>query len=204
MNKGLACVIAFSLGAAIGSVATWKVIKTKYEQIAREEIESVKEVYSEKEDSPVIEELEEPVDLEAEAAEILKKEKEEYEDSVKREGYTDYSSITNPKAGDKEVTDVDEPYVISPDEFGDQGYETEFLSYYADGVLADDADGTKIEDIDGTVGSDNLEKIGLHEPDLLHVRNDALETDYEISVDTRKYVDAYGVYNIGPRPSDDE
>ena len=35
----------FTAGAAIGSVVTWKVIKTKYEQISKEEIESVREEY---------------------------------------------------------------------------------------------------------------------------------------------------------------
>ena len=35
----------FTAGAAIGSVVTWKVIKTKYEQISNEEIESVREEY---------------------------------------------------------------------------------------------------------------------------------------------------------------
>ena len=35
----------FAAGSAIGSVVTWKVIKTKYEQISNEEIESVREEY---------------------------------------------------------------------------------------------------------------------------------------------------------------
>ena len=38
-------VLIFAAGAAIGSAVTWKLIKTKYEQIANEEIESVKEFF---------------------------------------------------------------------------------------------------------------------------------------------------------------
>ena len=36
-------VLVFAAGAAIGSAVTWKVVKTKYERFAQEEIESVKE-----------------------------------------------------------------------------------------------------------------------------------------------------------------
>ena len=38
--------LMFAVGAAIGSAVTWKLVKTKYERIANEEIESVKEVFS--------------------------------------------------------------------------------------------------------------------------------------------------------------
>ena len=47
MNCGiLNKILIFSVGAAIGSVITWKLVKTKYERIAQEEIDSVKDVYS--------------------------------------------------------------------------------------------------------------------------------------------------------------
>lgn len=42
----LSNVVIFAIGAAIGSLATWKFVKTKYEKIANEEIESVKEIFS--------------------------------------------------------------------------------------------------------------------------------------------------------------
>ena len=50
MKTALSNFIIFATGAVIGSVVTWKIIKTKYEQIAQEEIDSVKEVFSKKED----------------------------------------------------------------------------------------------------------------------------------------------------------
>ena len=49
MKTTLSNFIIFATGAAIGSVVTWKIVKTKYEQIAQEEIDSVKEVYSKRE-----------------------------------------------------------------------------------------------------------------------------------------------------------
>ena len=45
MNKTLTNAIMFTIGAAIGSLVTWKVIKTKYERVSQEEIDSVKEEY---------------------------------------------------------------------------------------------------------------------------------------------------------------
>ena len=41
--------IVFAAGAAIGSVITWKVLKDKYEKLAQEEIDSVKEAFSRRE-----------------------------------------------------------------------------------------------------------------------------------------------------------
>ena len=46
MNCKFINVLMFAAGAAIGSAVTWKVVKTKYERIAQEEIESVKEAYA--------------------------------------------------------------------------------------------------------------------------------------------------------------
>ena len=45
MNKAFGIVI-FAVGAVAGSAATWYFTKTKYEKIAQEEIDSVKEVFS--------------------------------------------------------------------------------------------------------------------------------------------------------------
>ena len=48
MDNNVKIIFGFTLGVAAGVVATWKFFKTKYETISREEIDSVKEVYSKK------------------------------------------------------------------------------------------------------------------------------------------------------------
>ena len=48
MSTKLCNVLMFAAGIAIGSVVTWKMVKTKYEQIAQEEINSVKEHFNKK------------------------------------------------------------------------------------------------------------------------------------------------------------
>ena len=46
MNKGLIFTFSFAIGAVVGSVATWKLLKTRYEQRARDEIEEVRAYYA--------------------------------------------------------------------------------------------------------------------------------------------------------------
>ena len=44
LNKG-SLVIAFLAGTAVGVAVSWKALKTKYERLAQEEINSVKEKF---------------------------------------------------------------------------------------------------------------------------------------------------------------
>ena len=195
MNNGVMCALAFTLGGAVGAAVTWKLIKTKYEQIAREEIESVKDVYSRKNDQPdeCVEELENPENLEQYAAELAAKKAMnkpgimEYADKLKENGYTDYSKSGN--TAKEEVADVKKPYVISPEEFGDNDdYETVSLTYFADDVLADDMN-VPVEDVENTVGMASLETFGEYEDDSVFVRNEEMKIDYEILLDERNYSD---------------
>lgn len=168
-------IFAFVLGASIGSVVTWKFIKTKYEQLAQEEIDSVKAVFSKRKEH------------EEEKSDILDDnyngETSDYENLVTSEGY----NTANKEKGVAEMND--KPYVITPDEFGDTiGYDTESLTYYADGVLADDYD-NPIENVDELVGVDSLNHFGEYEEDSVFVRNDRYATDYEILRDVRNFSD---------------
>ena len=49
MNSKRWVLLAFIAGAGIGSVCTWQLLKRKYEQIAQEEIDSVKAAYAARE-----------------------------------------------------------------------------------------------------------------------------------------------------------
>lgn len=160
--------MSFLAGAAIGSLITWQFVKNKYEQIAQEEIDSVKEVFGKK----------------AEAEEIKKSDILDYESKVTELGYT-----KKPENKKEEDVLMDKPYVISPEEFGQfDDYETISLTYYADSVLADDND-ELVNDVDNIVGFDSLNHFGEYEEDSVFVRNDRLKCDYEILLDKRKYAD---------------
>lgn len=170
----------FAAGAAIGSVVTLKVVKTKYERIAQEEIESVKEAYSKR----------------YEANEEISKgladgvnEALEYVNLVSDEGYV---TLTN-KEGEQMTMDINDervPYVIPPEEFGDTDYETLSYTYYADNVLTDDND-IPVDNVEEVVGVGSLDTFGEYEDDSVFVRNDAMKVDIEILLDYSKYADKH-------------
>ena len=203
MNRdALTKVLIFAVGAGIGSSVTWYIAKTKYEKIANEEIQSVKEHYKNKElGEKFVEGLKdgvEGIEADIENADLgeddvrealgIQSPAEEYKSYTKK--YLS-SQDEKPKHKEEEEEDVEKPYVISPDEFGEiDGYETESLTLYSDKVLADDF-GDIIDDVDGIVGRDSLNRFGEYEEDTVFVRNDARKCDYEILADSMTYKEAY-------------
>ena len=175
----------FVVGAAVGSIVTWQYVEKKYRQIAQDEIDSVKEVFSKRE-AEFTEDTE--VRIKADNA----KEKPnviEYSARLREQGYTNYSDMVDEKTEEvkEEPISVDEPYVIDPEEFGElDDYETISLIYYADQILADDSD-AMVDDVEDVVGFDSLNSFGEYEDDSVFVRNDRLRCDYEILLDQREY-----------------
>ena len=185
-------IIAFVAGATLGSLATYMVVKKKYEQIAQEEIDSVKELYSKKKTKE--EDSDNEQDIQVDEHEV-----EEYEGIIDSTGYAKYSDISKNKTNNKREN-VERPYIIRPEEFGEMDdYETISLTHYSDGVLTDDENEIIADDeIDEVVGSDYAEHFGEYEDDSVHVRNDRLKCDYEILLDPRKYPEVHnGTYRKG-------
>lgn len=172
--------LIFLAGAALGTIVTERVLKTKYEQIAEEEIASVKEVYAKKMKKP-----EEPTEGDTEP-EPTKEEVNQYREMASN--YTNYSKIK--KEDEKEVVEVYTPQVISPDEFDTNDFKTQTLTLYADGVLADEYDNV-ITNVDEIVGEESLDHFGEYEEDTVYVRNEELETDFEILKDDSNYRDMF-------------
>lgn len=180
----------FAAGAAIGSVVTWKFIKTKYEQLAQEEIDSVKAVYCPHEDEP---ESETPDNNIEKGYVPNATDLNSYAETLAAQGYTDYANakngIVNTTKPAEEVDDMERPYVITPEDFGElYGYRTVSLMYFNDGVLTD-SQYEPVEDTDDMVGLESLEHFGDYEDDSVFVRNDKRKTDYEILKDERNYAD---------------
>lgn len=174
MNSGLSKFLIFTAGAAIGSVVTWKLVRTKYEQIANEEIESVREYYARKDKEKLTDEAYGEDEEEPNG-------REEYEDLVRDMGYS------GEKKKEEARMEDNRPYVISPEDYEDSDYTTETLDYYeGDGVLVD-AYGDVVENVDELVGADFASHFGEYEKDTVYVRNDEIEIDYEICRDYRSY-----------------
>lgn len=191
MNNKIAITIAFGLGAAIGSVVTWKVAKTAYERIAKEEIDSVKETYSQLVEKSREAEPEQPEQI----------------DEVERDRFVtivnNYTGTadTEEKGGSAPVNVGTPPFIINPDEYGEiEEYDIYGFTYYADGVLTDEGDEV-IEDIESYVPADFASYFGQYEDDAVHVRNHMRKADYEILKDLRCYQD---LQYSGLNPSDDE
>ena len=193
MNKFT--ILAFTVGAVVGSAATWYFVKTKYERLAQEEIDSVKETFAgfkkpEGEEKPQEEpEAESEVTVEASDATVA-----EYAKVLAKAGYTNYSNAEDipDEIPPEPVTDKTEardnaPYVIPPDQFGEfDDYDTISLMYYADGTLCDDNDEI-LEDPDNVVGPGATDHFGEYDDDVVYVRNDRLKVDYEILRSLKTY-----------------
>ena len=168
--------------------------KKKYEQIAQEEIDSVKEVLTEqlkKLKNDISEQPPNAQHVNEKLSEMAKNKPNltEYAAKVHENGYTNYSDVTKQETSDKEDETVEKAYVISPDEFGEfEDYEKISLTYYADQVLADNNDDL-VDDIENVVGFDSFNHFGEYEEDSVFVRNDWLKCDYEILADPRNYHD---------------
>lgn len=185
--------LIFVAGAAIGSAATWYYAKKHYEQIAQEEIDSVKErftidntklvkSYSKHDPKPPFE-AREAADITKEKLTVA-----EYAKKLSQEGYVNYSNAEMPEENTKDtVTEI--PFVIPPEEFGNlesEGYSKVSLTYYADDVLADEDD-ELVEDVEGWVGEDATEHFGEYDDDVVYVRNHKLKIDFEILRSLREY-----------------
>ena len=181
MNSSIKNLFIFAVGATIGSAVTWKLVKDKYESLANEEIASAYEHMKHSKNIPLFSDG--------------NSEDSETDSHVTLDKLREYKAIVDKYAAalvEEEVNDVEKPYVIKPEEFGEiLEYESISLTYYADGVLADEYDEV-IDDVDEIVGEESLTTFGQYEDSAVFVRNDARKTDYEILLDLRNYSDVVG------------
>lgn len=171
MNNKLVGILSFAVGGAVGFAAANKLMKDKYEQLVQDEIDSVKAAF--RKEHPLPEKKERPKPTE--------KERKAYSEYTAKLGYTE----------EKKPAPVQEPHIISPEEFGDQDeYDEISLTYYADGTVTDDNDRAMSEDeVEETIGKESLTHFGEYEDDSVFVRNDRLKADYEVLIDQRSYAD---------------
>lgn len=170
MNNGTIFTLGLTLGAAAGAVVTWLLVKEKYEQITREEIDSVKEMYANKYQESQVENDEGDENPE----------ETEYEELVEN-----YTSNTEEKGGSESMKELIK--VISPEEVGEiPDYDIITLYYYADGVLADENE-EEIEDPYEILGKNALNSFGVYEDDSVFVQNDDRKCYYEILQDVRPF-----------------
>ncbi len=182
--------VMLAAGVAVGATVSWFWLKKHYEEIAQEEIDSVKAVFANRNSTVQASEAEEDNQRKADIAK-LKPDLVNYVAKLQEEGYTNYSEHSK-KASETQKEEVNTPYVISPEAFEEsENYMQVSLTYYSDGVLADDNNDV-VEDAESVVGADFAKHFGEFEEDAVFVRNDLLRCDYEILKDNHTYADAVG------------
>ena len=199
MNKSIFGVIGFVLGAAAGSLVTWKLIEKKYMDMADDEIRSVKEMYAQKrcvdpdkrEDTPVSNEVRSFNEDELRrVVELVTPYMEAPTDD--KPDYTAYSQVKQTEsAAEPSEPEVkqDDPYIIDPTEYGEfSEYEQRELTYYKDGVICENR--TDMIDPDDIFGDlDVGDHFGEYENDRVFVRDDKRQVDYEILRDERTFME---------------
>ena len=184
--KGL-CI--FGAGALVGAVVAAKAVRERYQQEAEEEIAEMREYYREKQQETKTEEVKEEKEEKGEST-------EEYKEIVKDEGYTNYTQYNDVKPEEKIDDDVEDewtPSIIDPEEFGeDPSYDTATLTYFKDGVLADEVDEVMDPKM---VGEENLKIFDEFGARSIYVRNDEHMIDFEIIRDDYPYSE-YKFYNL--------
>lgn len=203
MNKIGCFVFGFVLGAGVGVLAISKYVEKKYRDIANEEIESVKNKFTIPKNEST-----ETVDVKTQTCDdIINKNRYATNDVEPDDEFLNGQDHYDTEECESVENDVDvhgqcfdkkdskDPFVISPEEFGeleDEGYQCISLMFYTDGVLADDM-GDVVTDIRATVGNGSLDSFGEYDDDCVYVRNSYRKCDYEILRSEKSYSESFTV-----------
>lgn len=182
-------IYSFLIGVTAGVIPTWYFTKKRYERIAQEEIDSVKDEFRKK--------ISNLYDKYAEEEKPSTEKPAKADDDLlafrRKEPRIDYTRFSKDppeeviiEAGTPVMPPEAKPYIIAPEDFGEDDYEPITLTCYADGFLTDEDD-EPVENVDEIVGSDYATHFGEYEHDVVYVRNERLKCDYEILRDERRY-----------------
>lgn len=170
MLRELSC---FGIGAAVGCVGTYMLLKNRYEAMVKEADEA--------------------------AMEFIKKrsgeDNEQNHGSIKpevkhSEEVTNYNKIRESIIDDGNKVEDNKPYQISEQEFveDDEEFDKVSLEYYTEGEGL--YEGSEyIPNVEDVVGEDNLSVLHGADLDIMYVRNEDLKTDYEVSKIVGKFTD---------------
>lgn len=171
MNNYILAGASFLVGAAIGSVIAWFAAKKRYEKMHQEQMNAVwADVQGKKKTEKELASDEIITPTAAEKPDIF-----EYVAKIQQEGYEHPNDL--PKTNDN-------IYEITPMDLDEELYKRIDLTYYADGILADDLD-YPVRDLADTVG-ENFAAL-FKGRDEIFVRNEKHNIDYDIVISELTY-----------------
>lgn len=187
-------------GFAAGYFVANKKARDEFDELLKEKVDETRDFYkrmykAEEFSTPEstareVSHEEELVVVTDEVDEIVEREEYDTSGTFRRNIFDEAAEEDDPEdVGEEDQNmsprDPDNPYVISEGEWMERenGYEQAQLTYYeGDNTLTDDKDGI-IEDIDEYIGESNLNKFGKNfapDPNVLFIRNERLEMDFEV------------------------
>ena len=196
LSSFMKSVLIFGAGVLTGAYYMHTRMRSEYQAFADEQINDIKDCYKEKEEK-LRKDFEDRTDkMNAEVEEKATKMGIDYALHTLNLQNADGTSIYDTKTSMCEI--------IKPEEFGkNDDYSCRWLTYYADGWLADDEGGSLIDDVDRFVGPNAIRNIGRYTPDIVHVRNHMFHKDYEIARSLSNFSDIYG-WDPADRANPDE
>ena len=189
-SSNIKTIAAFILGAGMGSIATYYILKerleSRFSEEADEKIDSIKRRYKEKEerlktDKPDI------LEVAKEAGIDQVKEVEKYNEFVEILGYSKDVEKKNYKLKNHDIS------IITMDQFDEEAIDFEKIPltfYKEDATLADEED-TALNPI-LHIGQAGLEEASDTTDDVIYVRNFKTHRDYEISIEDGSYSEIVG------------
>ena len=198
MKTGISILIGAVVGAVVGIAATSKYFEKKYSDIANEEIESVKSKFYDaatRKKNITYKKNESKTNTDSESTnESTESVKVVHGQPNKDETVVEYRErIKEYKNEDDKVNvygvpvkyDEGFPFIIDEDEYGNDSYDTDTLSYYiTDDTLADSQN--EIANINDLIG-DCLEDESAYDKDVIYVRNPKLGMDFEVELIQNSY-----------------
>lgn len=176
---------SFVIGGGIGALVAWIFTRKKYEKLVNDEIKSVREEFS-KESHIVVVKNEENAEK---TPDNSKADLKNYQGVVKENHYTSYKQALEEVKKTAQSQDIIFPYLIEADEQGESGFAKETLIWYeGDSTLADET-GKIIDQPDTVIGMNNLDDFGKN--DVIYVRNETEEIDYEVIRDPDAFSETY-------------
>ncbi len=183
--------VSFLVGAAVGTGVTAYFMRRWCDQRIKEEVQSVKDKWSENAIKPKNDQSDDPI-VDTEENTVITEHVDYYATTEEINKMTDIVETEGYKArkeAEREARANAKPYMISEIEYSNGDYEPIDLTYYADNVLVTDDNMEPVEDVEGTVGFNALSHLmkGGPEDDIIYVRNDRLRVDYAVMRDDRQF-----------------